>query len=141
MTWLAELAKKTQDIPIAGALSDRLQRKSSKYSEKERDDLLVKIEILTARNTRLQSGSDTGSVPLDNQLSEEEICILKTLDAENEGTAHQVAQAFDFSLARAQYHLTRLAEMQYLVSNTALERTAYMLDKRGREYLAASSQS
>jgi len=141
MTWLAELAKKTQGIPIAAALSDRLHRKSPKYSEKERDELLVKIEILTAHNSKLKNGSDANSAPMDNQLSEEEISILETLAAEDEGTAHQVARAFDFSLARAQYHLKRLAEMKYLVSNTALERKTYMLDQRGREYMAANCQN
>jgi len=140
MSWLAEIAKKTQDIPIPTVLRDRLNRKPRKYTDAERDELLVKIEILTARNDKLQDVANIETTQQLNGLAEEEVNILKILADEDEASAHQIAQAFDFSLARAQYHLTRLSEMQYLVSNTALERKAYFLDQRAREYLAANSQ-
>ena len=139
MSWLADIAKKTQDIPIPSMLSDRLSRKTSKYTDAERDDLLVKIEILTARNSQLKDAANVESTQQEGQLAEEEIAILKTLAVEDEASAHQVAKAFNFSLARAHYHLKRLAELEYLASNTALERQAYFLDQRGREYLAANN--
>ncbi len=140
MSWLADIAKKTQDTPIANLLSDRLGRKPSKRTDTERDELLVKIEILTARNNNLQDVGNIGATQIESQLSEEEVTILETLAYEDEASVHQIAKAFDFSLARAQYHLTRLVEMQYLVSSTALERQAYLLSQRGRKYLAANNR-
>jgi Fic family protein len=139
MSWLNEIAKKTQDIPIASALSGRLKRKSQKYTDAERDELLVKIEILTARNDKLQDVANIESTQQVNGLADEEVNILKILANEDEASAHQIARAFDFSLARAQYHLTRLTELQYVISSTALERQSYFLDQRGREYLAANN--
>ena len=139
MSWLNEIAKKTQDIPIASALSGRLKRKSQKYTDGERDELLVKIEILTARNDKLQDVANIEATQQVNGLADEEVNILKILANEDEASAHQIARAFDFSLARAQYHLARLTELQYVISSTALERQAYFLDQRGREYLAANN--
>ena len=141
MSWLEDIAKKTQNMPIANLLSDRLSRKSSKYTDAERDELLVKIEILSARNDKSQDAANVDTTQQEGQLSEEEINILKTLAYEEEASSHQIAKAFNFSLARAQYHLTRLAELGYLVSSTTLERQAYLLDQRGREYLAANYPS
>ena len=139
MSWLTDIAKKTQDIPIASALSGRLNRKPSRYSAADRDELLVKIEILTARNDKLQDAANVEATQQVNGLAEEEVSILKILASEDEASAHQIARAFDFSLARTLYHLTRLTELQYVVSITALERRAYFLDQRGREYLAANN--
>ena len=139
MSWLNEIAKKTQDIPIASALSGRLKRNSQKHTDAERDELLVKIEILTARNDKLQDVGNIEATQQLNGLAEEEVNILKILASEDEASAHQIARAFDFSLARTQYHLTRLTELRYVISNTALERQAYFLDQRGREYLAANN--
>ena len=139
MSWLTDIAKKTQDIPIAAALSGRIHRKLSSYSDAERDELLVKIEILTARNAKLRDVANIDATQQVDGLAEEEVSILKILDSEDEASAHQIARAFDFSLARTQYHLTRLAELQYVVSITAMERRAYFLDTRGREYLAANN--
>ena len=139
MSWLTDIAKKTQDIPVASMLSERLSRKPSKHTDAEREELLVKIEILTARNNKLQDAANVDTTQQENQLAEEEIAILKTLAYEDEASAHQIAKAFNFSLARAQYHLKRLDELEYLASITALERQAYFLDQRGREYLAANN--
>ena len=138
MSWLNDIARKTQDIPIAGVLRGRMIRKPQKNTNTERDELLVKIEILTARNDKLQDVANIEATQQVNGLAEEEVGILKVLANEDEASAYQIARAFDFSLARAQYHLTRLAELQYVVSITALERRAYLLDQRGREYLAAN---
>ena len=138
MSWLSDIAKKTHDMPIASVLSGLGNRKPQKYTDAERDELLVKIEILTARNDKLQDVTNIKTTQQVNGLAEEEVSILKILASEDEASAHQIAQAFEFSLARAQYHLMRLAELQYVVSITALERRAYLLDQRGREYLAAN---
>lgn len=138
MNWLNDLAKKTQANPFAGFMSGRLHGKPRKYSDEERDELLVKIDILTARNNSLLNVANIDETQQEGQIFDDEINILKILAAEDEASAYQIAQAFDFSLARAQYHLTRLSEMQFLVSNTALGRQAYLLDQRGREYLAAN---
>lgn len=139
MSWLTDIAKKTQDIPIANAISSRLNQKLSRFSDAERDELLVKIEILSARNDKLQDVANIEATQQVNGLAEEEVDILRILAGEDEASAYQVARAFDFSLARAQYHLTRLAELRYVVSVTALERQSYLLDRRGREYLAANN--
>jgi len=139
MSWLADIAKKTQDIPIANLLSDRLGRKPSKQTDAERDELLVKIEILTARNNKLQDVGNIDATQMESQLSEEEVTILQTIASEDEASDYQIAAAFDYSLARAQYHLTRRCENQYLVCNTTLERQSYLLDKRGHDFLAANS--
>ena len=139
MSWLAEIAKKTQDIPIAGALSGRLNRKLSRLPDAERDELLVKIEILSARNDKLRDVANVEATQQVNGLAEEEVSILKILASEDEASAHQIARAFNFSMARAQYHLTRLVELQYVLSVTTLERRSYLLDRRGHEYLAANN--
>jgi predicted HTH transcriptional regulator len=139
MSWLTDIAKKTQDIPVASKLHDRLSRKPSKYTDAERDELLVKIEILTAQNSKLQNAENVETTQQEGQLAEEEIAILNTLAYEDEASAHQIAKAFNFSLARAHYHLKRLTELEYLASNTVLERQGYFLDQRGREYLAANN--
>jgi Fic family protein len=141
MSWLSHIVKKTQDMPIANVLGGLGNRKPQKYTDAERDELLVKIEILTARNDKLQDVANITATQQVNGLAEEEVSILKVLASEDEASAHQIARAFEFSLARAQYHLTRLAELQYVVSITAMERRAYLLDQRGREYLAANQQA
>ena len=138
MNWLNNLAKNTQGSPISGILSARLHGKPRKYSDEERDQLLVKIDILTARNNTLLNVANIDEIQQEGQISDDEVNILKILAVEDEASAHQIAQAFDLSLARAQYHLTRLSEMQFLVSNTAMGRQAYLLDQRGRNYLAAN---
>ena len=141
MSWLTDIAKKTQDMPIPSLLSGLGNRKPQKYIDAERDELLVKIEILTARNDKLEDVANIKATQHVNGLAEEEVTILKILASEDEASAHQIARAFEFSLARAQYHLMRLAELQYVVSITTMERQTYLLDQRGREYLAANHLS
>ena len=133
---LANIVHKTQNLPLPGALKERLGYKTAAdfNAEEERDDLLVKIDILTAKNNELMRIADLDPVDQDDQPDEQEVKILQKIARENESCAREIAGAFDINLARAEYHLSRLLEHAYLVDFTALSYHTYLLDRRGREY-------
>jgi len=135
MGWIANLASKTQELPIPGALRDRLHLHRRSLDDAERDKLLIKIDILTARNNELMHVADLDADQQENQLSDEEAMILQAIARENVESEHEIADALDISLARAEYRMTRLLQKGYLVDFATLNYHAHVLDKRGRDYL------
>ena len=135
MGWIANLASKTQELPIPGALKDRLHLGRRNLDDAERDKLLIKIDILTAKNTELMHVANLDTAQQENELSDEEAIILQTIARENVDSEREIADALDISLARAEYRLTRLLQKGYLVDFDTLNYHAHVLDKRGRDYL------
>ncbi len=135
MSWITDIASKTQEIPIPGVLKERLNFKRRKHGGDERDELLVKIDILTARNNELMQVADLDAAQQENEISEEEVRILQKIANENVESAREIAEALNINLARAEYRLAQLQEHEYLVDFTTLNYHAYLLDHRGRDYL------
>lgn len=135
MGWISEIVHKTQTLPSPGALIDRLHFKRHTHGAAERDELLVKIDILTARNSELKQIAHLDTAQKENQVSEEEVKILRRIADENVASAHEIADALDISLARAEYRLTQLLDNGFVVENATLNYHAFLLDRRGREYL------
>ena len=135
MGWIANLASKTQGLPISGVLRDRLHIGRRSLDDAERDELLIKIDILTAKNTELMHVADLDANQQENQLSDEEATILQTIARENVESEHEISDALDISLARAEYRMTRLLQKGYLVDLVTLNYHAHVLDNRGRDYL------
>jgi DNA-binding CsgD family transcriptional regulator len=139
MGWISEIAHKTRTLPIPGALTDRLHLKRHTHGAAERDELLVKIDILTAKNNELKQIAHLDTAQQKNQVSKEEIEILRRIAEENVASAHEIADALDISLARAEYRLTQLLDHGYVVDNATLNYHAFLLDRRGREYLVENN--
>jgi DNA-binding transcriptional ArsR family regulator len=137
MGWVASIVNRTQDLPLPKAWKTRLNHRQSQHAstEAERDALLVKIDILTAKNNELMQVANLDPVQQASQLLPQEVEILEKVATEIEFSAREIAEAFDINLPRAQYHLKRLLKHGYLVDFTALGYHAYLLDRRGREYL------
>ena len=135
MGWIANLADKTQELPIPGAIRDRLHFGRRGLDDAARDELLIKIDILTAKNNELMHVANLDTAQQENQLSDEEAMILQTIARENVDSEHEIADALDISLARAEYRMTRLLQKGYLVDFLTLDYHAYVLDSRGRDYL------
>ncbi len=135
MGWIADLASKTQDLHIPGALKNRLHFSRRGHGDAERDELLIKIDILTATNNELIHVAKLDTAQQDDQLSDEEAMILQKIARENVESEHEIADALDISLARAEYRLSRLLQKGYLVDFVTLNYHAYVLDSRGRDYL------
>lgn len=137
MGWFADIVHKTQELPLPGALKERLSYKSKAHfdSDAERDNLLVKINILTAKNNELMRIANLDPAQQESQLVEQEVDILLKISRESEACAREIAGAFDINLARAEFHLKRLVKHAYLVDFTTLNYHTYLLDRRGREYL------
>jgi predicted HTH transcriptional regulator len=139
MGWISEIAHKTQTLQIPGALTDRLHFKRHTHGAAERDELLVKIDILTAKNNELNQIAHLDTAQQKNEVSEEEIKILRRIAEENVASAHEIADALDISLARAEYRLTQLLDHGYVIDNSTLNYHAFLLDRRGREYLVENN--
>ncbi len=135
MGWIADLASKTQELHIPDALINRLPFSRRGLDDAERDELLIKIDILTATNNELMHVANLDAAQQDNQLSDEEAMILQTIARENVESEHEISDALDISLARAEYRLSRLLQKGYLVAFLTLDYHAYVLDSRGRDYL------
>ena len=135
MGWIANLANKTQELHIPGALRDRLHIGRRSLDDAERDELLIKIDILTAKNSELMHVANLDSDQQENQLSDEEAMILQTIARENVESEREIADVLDISLARAEYRMTRLLQKGYLVDFDTLNYHAHVLDRRGRDYL------
>jgi hypothetical protein len=136
MGWITNLANKTQELPIPGALKERLHFGRRSLDDAERDELLIKIDILTAKNSELMHVADLDTDQQENQLSDEEATILQTIARENVESEHEISDALDISLARAEYRMTRLLQKGYLVDFVTLNYHAHVLDNRGRDYVA-----
>lgn len=135
MSWIANLANKTQQIPMPGMLKERLNFNRRTHDGTEQDELLVKIDILTAENSELMQVANLDAAQQENEISEEETKILLIIANENVESAREIAEALDISLARAKYRLMQLRVRRYLVDFTTLNYHAYLLDRRGRDYL------
>jgi biotin operon repressor len=135
MSWITDIAAKTQEIPIPGALKKRLNFKRRKHGGAEQDELLVKIDILTARNNELMQVANLDAAQQANEISEEEVKILLKIANENVESAREISDELEITLARAEYRLAQLQEHGYLVDFTTLNYHAYLLDRRGRDYL------
>lgn len=137
MGLLADLKNISQEIPLPALIKDKIQlpRRRRRDADVEREELLVRIEQLTAKNKALLQVAGLDSVEIENNLSAQAVGILHLLDRENEASAREVAESFDFNLARAEYLLAYLQENRYLADSTMLGRHSYLLDERGREYL------
>lgn len=138
MRLLSELISKTQNVPIPALLKERLRipRRNERESDLEREALLVKIEKLTASNKALMEVAELDPNQQVDQLSNQEIDILKLIHTETVVSAREISDAFDFNLARAEYLLSGLLENGYLVDSNLLGRHSYLLDSRSRTYLA-----
>ena len=137
MGWVADMVNKTQDLPLPEAWKTRLSHLQPQQNdaETEREALLVKIDILTAKNSELMQVANLDPAKQEGQLLEQEVAILHKIAKEIEFSAREIAEAFDINLPRAQYHLKRLLKHGYLVDFSTLGYHAYLLDRRGREYL------
>ena len=135
MNWITNIAAKTQEIPIPGVLKERLNFKRRKHGGADQDELLVKIDILTARNNELMQVANLDAAQQENEIADEEVKILLKIANENVESAREISDALDINLARAEYRLTQLMEKGYLVDFTTLNYHAYLLDRRGRDYL------
>jgi len=135
MSWISGITNKTRALPIPGALKDRLNFKRRKHDEAERDELLIKIDILTAKNNELIQVAHLDAAQQAGQISDEEVKILQIIAVENVASAHEIADALNISLARAEYRLTQLLESGYVIDQATLNYHAFLLDRRGREYL------
>ena len=137
MAWLADIVNKTRNLPLPGVLKERHRHKTKADfdTEAERDDLRVKIDILTAKNNELMRIANLDPAEQNDQLVDQERIILQKIARENEACAQEVAGAFDINLARAEYHWNRLLKHAYLIDFTTLNYHTYLLDRRGREYL------
>ena len=143
MGLMADLKNKSQDFPLPGLLKERLnfQRGPKTDLESEREQLLAKIEILTARNRALLKIAELDPDQQEDQLSEPELDILRFIAKETEASAREVAEVFECKLARAEYLLMRLLEDSYLVDYRMLGRHSFLVDKRGRDYLASTAET
>lgn len=138
MGLIADLKIKSHDFPLPGILKERLNfhRDNKTDLECEREQLLAKIEILTARNRALLKIAELDPDQQEDQVSEPEVEILRFIAKETEASAREVCEVFECKLARAEYLLMRLLENSYLVEYRILGRHSFLLDKRGRDYLA-----
>lgn len=139
MGLIADLKTKSHDFPLPGLLKERLKfnRGNKSDLESEREELLAKIEILTARNRALLKIAEMDPDQQEDQLSDPELGILRFIEKETEASAREVCEEFDCKLARAEYLLARLLEHSYLVDYRVLGRHSFLLDQRGRDYLAS----
>jgi type III secretory pathway component EscV len=135
MSWISKFAGKTQKLTISRALKTRLSFSRRTLGDAERDELLVKIDILTAKNSELMHVADLDAAQQKNELSDEEATILQKIAMENVESEREIADALDISLARAEYRMLRLLEKGYLVDFVTLDYHAYVLDRRGRDFL------
>lgn len=143
MGLIADLKNKSQDIPLPGLLKEPLifLRRNKTDLEREREELLTKIEILTARNRALAKIAEIDPDQQDDQLSEPELAILRFVAKQVEASAAEVSDALGCNPARAEYLLSRLLENDYLVDSQLLGRHSYLVDRRGRDYLDNTTEA
>jgi hypothetical protein len=136
---MSDIVHKTQEISLPPVLMrgrGRSHKSKAEFdAEAERADLLVRIDILTVKNNELMHIADLDPAEQEDQLVDQEVKILQKIYRENESCSREVAGAFNIELARAEFHLNRLLKHAFLIDFTALSYHAYMLDRRGREFL------
>jgi ATP/maltotriose-dependent transcriptional regulator MalT len=135
MGWISRITNKQWELPLSGTLKDRLSFGRRRLGNEERDELLVKIDILTSKNNELLQIAEIDPAQSENQLSDEEAMILKCVARENVESEREIADELDINLARAKYRMARLLQKGYLVDYVTLNYHAYVLDRRGRDYL------
>lgn len=137
MGLLADIKSISREIPLPTQLKGKIKlpRRRRRDADIEREELLVRIEELTAKNQALLKVAELDATDLEDTLSDQENSILQLLEYSNEASAREVAEALDFSLARAEYLLAHLKDKQYLVDSELLGRHSYLLDERGRASL------
>ena len=138
MSLISEIISKTQQMPIPLLLKERLRitPREKNVSDIEHEALLVKIEKLTASNKALMEVAELDPNQQADQLSDQEVDILKLIRKETVVSAREVCEAFNYNFARAEYLLAGLLENKYLVDSNLLGRHSFLLDSRGKAYLA-----
>lgn len=137
MGFLTDIKARAQEIPIPELLKGKFPAALRKRNDAdiEREELLVRIEVLTARCQELMEIADLNPDNDADDLTDQEVHILKYLADDFEVSGREVAEKFGYKLARAEYLLARMMENGYLVDSVLLGRHSYLLDNRGRQYL------
>ena len=143
MGLIADLRNKSEDLPLPILLKQRFSFFSRSRSdlEREREELLARIEILTARNEALLKIAELDPHDLADELTDPELEILEFVANQMEASAGEVCDALECKPARAEYLLTRLLEKDFLVDSQLLGRHSYVANKRGRDYLEHNAVS